>query len=61
MNIVEHVSIGGTTISTIQITQSSQALKNKPKNTHGAHMAPSAYVAEDGLVRHQWEKRILVL
>jgi hypothetical protein len=23
-------------------------------------MAPAAYVAEDGLVRHQWEKRPLV-
>jgi hypothetical protein len=24
-------------------------------------MAPAAYVAEDGLVRHQWEERPLVL
>jgi hypothetical protein len=24
-------------------------------------MAPAAYVAEDGLVRHQWEDRSLVL
>jgi hypothetical protein len=25
------------------------------------HMAPAAYVAENGLVRHQWEERPLVL
>jgi hypothetical protein len=25
------------------------------------HMAPAAYVAEDGIVRHQWEERPLVL
>jgi hypothetical protein len=24
-------------------------------------MAPAAYVAEDGLVGHQWEERLLVL
>jgi hypothetical protein len=24
-------------------------------------MAPAAYIAEDGLVRHQWEERSLVL
>ena len=23
----------------------------------GVHMAPAAYVADDGLVRHQWEER----
>jgi hypothetical protein len=26
-----------------------------------AHMAPAAYIAKDGLVRHQLEKRTLVL
>ena len=27
----------------------------------GVHLAPAAYVAEDGLVRHQWKERSLVL
>ena len=44
--------IGGTTISTNQYPQSSQAL-----NHQRVLMAPVAYVAEDGLVRHQWVER----
>ena len=38
-------------------TQNSQELTiNK-----GVHMAPAAFVAEDGLVMHQWEERSLFL
>jgi hypothetical protein len=41
---------------------SSQGLNHQPKSTHGERpMAPATYVAEDYLVRHQWEERSLVL
>ena len=53
--------IGRTMISTYQTPQSSQELNHQPKSTHGRTMAPAAYVAEDGLVWHQWEERPLVL
>jgi hypothetical protein len=46
--------IGRTTISTNKTPQSSQGLNYQP-------MVPVAYVAEDGLVGHQWEERPLVL
>jgi hypothetical protein len=49
--------IGRRTIST---NQSFQGLNHQP----GVHMeeptAPAIYVAEDGFVRCQWEKRLLV-
>jgi hypothetical protein len=41
------------------VPQSYQGLNHHPKRTHGdgETMAPTAYVAEDGLVGHQWEER----
>jgi hypothetical protein len=48
--------IGRTTIST---NRSSQGLYH-PRSTLGG-VAPAVYVAEDGLVRHQWNKMPLVL
>jgi len=53
--------IGRTTISTNRTLQNSQGLNHQPKSTHEGPMAPAAYVAEDGLFRHQWEERPLVL
>jgi hypothetical protein len=53
--------IGGTTIWTNQCPQSYLGLNHQPKRTHGGPMVLAAYVAEDGLVGHQWEKRPLVL
>jgi hypothetical protein len=50
--------IGRTTISTNQNPQNSQGLSHVYK---GVHMAPAAYVAEDGLIMHQWKERSLVL
>ena len=35
--------------------------KPQPKITWRDPMAPATYAAEDGLVRHQWEERFLVL
>ena len=49
-----------TTISTNQTPQISQGLNHQLKSTNRP-MAPAAYVAEDGLVGHQWEARSLVL
>jgi len=46
----------GRTISTNQIPQSSQGLNHQRVHMEGP-MTPAAYVAEDGLVRHQWEER----
>ena len=55
--------IGRTTISTKQTSppQRSQELNHQLKSTHGGNMAPATFVAEDGLVGHQWEERPLVL
>ena len=50
---------GGTTRSTNQYPQSSQGL-NQRVRMEGLK-ASTAYVAEDGLVGHQWEERPLVL
>jgi hypothetical protein len=50
-------SLGRTTIST---NQSSQEINHQPRSTHGP-MASATYVAEDGLVWHQWEERPLLL
>ena len=36
-------------------------VKEDHGGTHGGTMAPAIYVAEDGLVGHQWEERPLVL
>jgi hypothetical protein len=47
----------GATGTTGQITQSSQGLSHLPR----VHLAPTAYLAEVGLVMHQWEERSLVL
>jgi hypothetical protein len=44
---------------TISKNQSSQGLNHQSKSTHERTMAPAVYVAEDGLVRHQWKKRPL--
>jgi hypothetical protein len=52
--------IGKTTISTTRTPQSSQGLTNQGVHMKGT-MFPAAYVAEDDLVRHQWEERPLVL
>ena len=49
-------TIERTTISTNHSPQSSQGLSHQPKSTHGVKL-----VAEDGLVRYQWEERLLVL
>ena len=51
--------LGGATVSTSQISQSSQGLDHQPKME--GPMAPATYVAEDGLVGHQWEERPLGL
>jgi hypothetical protein len=48
---------GRATISTNQNPQSSQGLIYHQR----VNVAPAAYVAEDGLVLHQWEERSLVL
>jgi hypothetical protein len=46
---------GRTTITTIQITQSSQGLNHQPENTHETiHGSSAPYVAEDGLF---WQQR----
>jgi hypothetical protein len=50
--------LGRTVIPTNQNSKSSQGLKHLSRNTH---CTPVAYVAEDGLVGHQWEERPLVL
>jgi hypothetical protein len=52
--------IGRAIISTNQIPQ---GLNYQPKSTllMEQTMTPAAYVAEDGLVGHQWEERSLVL
>lgn len=41
--------------------QRSQGLNYHPKRTQGWTYGSIAYVAEDGLVRYQWEERPLVL
>jgi hypothetical protein len=53
--------IGKTTISTNQMPQSSQGVNYQQKVHMKGPMAPAAYVAEDGLVGHQWKERSLVL
>jgi hypothetical protein len=53
--------IGETTIWTNQYLQSSLGLNHQPKKIHGGTHGLAAYVAEDGLVSHQWEERPLVL
>jgi hypothetical protein len=57
--------IGRTTISANQTPsshppQSSQGLNHQPKSTNVGTHDSSRYVAEDGLVEHQWEERPLV-
>ena len=39
----------------------SRRLDHHPKITYGRIHGPAAYVAEDGLVGHQWEERPLGL
>jgi hypothetical protein len=53
--------IGKTTLSINQTSQSSQGLNHLPKSTHWGVHGSAAYVAEDGLGGHRWEKRPLVL
>ena len=48
-------------IFTNQIARNSQELNHQGKSSLEVHMAPAAYVAEDGLVGHQWEWRPLLL
>jgi hypothetical protein len=52
--------IGRTTISTIQTLSELPRTKPPTKELEGP-MAPAGYVAEDGLVWHQWEKGPFVL
>jgi hypothetical protein len=40
-----------------RLPQSSQRLDHQPKSTHGEIHAPATYVAEDGLVGHQWKEQ----
>jgi hypothetical protein len=47
-----------TSIPTNQTHPSPRAPRDKTINK-GVHMAPAAYVEEDGLDVHQWEKRSL--
>ena len=49
----------GATVSTGQTFKSSQGQDHQPKNTHGRTHG-SSYVAENGLVGHQWEERPFV-
>jgi hypothetical protein len=53
--------IEGTTIWTNQYPQSSQDLTTNQRLHLKGLKAPVTYVAEDGLVGHQWEERPLVL
>jgi hypothetical protein len=54
--------IGRTTISTNWTTQSSQGLNHQPKSIYMEGTTTLVtYIAEDGLVYHQWEERPLVL
>jgi hypothetical protein len=50
----------GATVSTGQTPESSRGLDHQRVHTEGP-MAPATYVAEDGLVGHQWEERTLGL
>jgi len=53
--------IGRTTISTKQTHQSSKNETTNQKLHMEGPMIPATYVAEGGLVGHQWEERPLVL
>jgi hypothetical protein len=44
-----------------QYSQSSQGLNHEPKVHMEEPMAPAVYVAENGLVGHEWEESLLVL
>ena len=48
---------GRTTISTNQTLRAPRVYATNQV----VHMAPAAYMEEDGLARHQWEERSLVL
>jgi hypothetical protein len=48
-------------MSTNQTPQSSHDLNTNQRVQMEGPMAPAAYVAEDGLVGHQWEERTLVV
>jgi hypothetical protein len=50
-----------TPISTKQNPQSCQGLSHQTRSTHGGTHDPATYVVEDGLFRHQWEERCLVM
>jgi hypothetical protein len=54
-------TIGRTTISTNQTLQSSKGLNPQERVHMEGPMALAAYVAEDGLVRPQWEESSLFL
>jgi hypothetical protein len=47
----------GTTLS----TNKNLGIDQQPKSTHGGTIAPVRYVAEDGLVGHQWVEWSLCL
>jgi hypothetical protein len=51
----------GATVSTGQNPWSTWGLDHQPKNTHGVTHGADKYMAEDGLVGHQWEERPLGL
>jgi len=50
-----------TTISTNHTTSKSQGLNHHPMSQRDGPMALAAYITQDGLGRHQWEERPLVL
>jgi hypothetical protein len=41
--------------------QSSQGINHQQRVHLDGPMAPTAYVAEEGLVKHQWKERLLVI
>ena len=51
-----YIPIGRTTISP---TRTPRVLK--PKNMHAGPLAPSTYVAEDGLIWHLWVEKPCIL
>ena len=53
--------MGGTTIQTNQVHRAPSNLTTNQRVHMVGLMALAAYVAEDGLVDHQWEERPLVL
>jgi hypothetical protein len=53
--------IGRTTISTNQNPQSSQGINHQQRVHMEQPMVPVIYVADEGLIRHQWKERSMFL